>query len=587
MRIRRTTALLAGGIVLAMTAAACGSSNNNNNSTSNNGGQTNTAHGQIIYAESTDNMENLFPLISAGNATSTANMEIRLFPRVYRIEPDLAFHPDLNVLTAEPKTSTVDGKFTVTYDINEKAIWSDGTPFSWKDFQYTWQIQQSLDPAKGGCDAILSTTGYDQIESVKAGTSDRQVVVTYSKPFADWQAVFDPLFPQHVMDQGDPVKNCDYMKKGWPTQQGFPKDVSGGPYQLLAKNINFSEKTYVLTQNPKWWGPSTGLTRIIYKNLGNDAGVLTKALQADEVQVIYPQPQTDLVTQVRAMQPKVTSQITFGLSFEHLDMNTRNPDLANVSVRKAIALALDRKDLVQRTVGQFDNRASVLNNHFFVTNQPVYKDNAGGKYDAQDTAGADQLLQQAGYTKGGDGIYAKAGHRLSLEIMTTVNNKLRESAIDIMTAQLKKAGIEIKKSLNPNIFADAKTDKHSLAGGKFDMALFAWVSAPTVTGNDPIYRSVKGNATQQNYVYGNDPKVDSLIDEMDTSTDPAKTADLANQVDAQLWTDMFTLPLYQKPTFIGFSSAYKAYNKDDQTGVGDNASQDGPLWNEDTWSLKQ
>jgi len=222
-----------------------------------------------------------------------------------------------------------------------------------------------------------------------------------------------------------------------------------------------------------------------------------------------------------------------------------------------------------------------------VTNQPVYKDNAGGKYDAQDTAGADQLLQQAGYTKGGDGIYAKAGHRLSLEIMTTVNNKLRESAIDIMTAQLKKAGIEIKKSLNPNIFADAKTDKHSLAGGKFDMALFAWVSAPTVTGNDPIYRSVKGNATQQNYVYGNDPKVDSLIDEMDTSTDPAKTADLANQVDAQLWTDMFTLPLYQKPTFIGFSSAYKAYNKDDQTGVGDNASQDGPLWNEDTWSLKQ
>jgi peptide/nickel transport system substrate-binding protein len=74
---------------------------------------------------------------------------------------------------------------------------------------------------------------------------------------------------------------------------------------------------------------------------------------------------------------------------------------------------------------------------------------------------------------------------------------------------------------------------------------------------------------------------------MVVTTDPAKAADLANQVDAQLWTDMFTLPLYQKPTFIGYSSKYKPYNKDDKTGLGDNASQDGPLWNSDTWRLSQ
>src|SRR5262249_35177441 len=184
-----------------------------------------------------------------------------------------------------------------------------------------------------------------------------------------------------------------------------------------------------------------------------------------------------------------------------------------------------------------------------------------------------------------DGIYAKAGHRLSLEIMTTVNNKLRENAIDIMTAQLKKAGIEIKKSLNENIFADAKTDKHSLAGGKFDMAMYAWVSSPTVAGNVSIYQSVKGNAVQQNYVQGNDPKVDDLMSQMVVNTDADQASGLANQVDAQLWSDMFTLPLYQKPTFIGFSSAYKPYNQGDGTGVGDNASQDGPLRNSETCVL--
>jgi glutathione transport system substrate-binding protein len=81
--------------------------------------------------------------------------------------------------------------------------------------------------------------------------------------------------------------------------------------------------------------------------------------------------------------------------------------------------------------------------------------------------------------------------------------------------------------------------------------------------------------------------VDALLAQMVVTTDPAQAAELANQTDAQLWTDMFTLPLYQKPTFIAFSSAYKPYNQGDQTGVGDNASQDGPLWNSDTWSLKQ
>jgi glutathione transport system substrate-binding protein len=586
VRIRRSTALFAAGAALALTAAACGGNSNNNNGTPGaNNGPTGT--GQVVYVESSDAFENLFPLITAGNVTSVATQEIQILPRPYYIWPDLAYHADLNTLAAEPKTDTVGGKFTVTYQINDKAVWSDGTAMSWKDYEYTWRIQKSNDPKKGGCAAILATTGYDQIESVKAGDSDRQVVVTYTKPFVDWKSLFLPYFPQHLMDKGDAKQNCDYITKGWPTQDGFPSEISGGPWQLLKKNINKGTNTFVLTPNPKWWGANTGLARLIYRNLGSDAGVLTKALEADEVQVIYPQPQIDLVTQVRNLQPKVTSGITFGLSFEHLDMNTRNVHLAKPEVRKAIATALDRKDLVTRTVGQFDNRATVLNNRYYVTNQPTYKDNSGGLYDSPDVAKAKGMLEGVGYKLGPDGIYAINGQRLSLELMTTVNNKLRQNTIDIITDQLKKAGIEIKKNLNPNIFASAQTDKHSLEGGKFDMALYAWVSSPTLAGNVSIYGSVQGDSQQQNYVHGNDTKVDELQSQMVVETDPTKAADLANQVDAQLWSDMFTLPLYQKPTFIAYSSKMAAYNKDTNKGIGDNASQDGPAFNSGTWTVTQ
>jgi glutathione transport system substrate-binding protein len=46
------------------------------------------------------------------------------------------------------------------------------------------------------------------------------------------------------------------------------------------------------------------------------------ALQNNEVDLIYPQPQLDLVQQVKAL-PDVTSELDIGLSFEHLDFNSR------------------------------------------------------------------------------------------------------------------------------------------------------------------------------------------------------------------------------------------------------------------------
>jgi ABC-type transport system substrate-binding protein len=575
---------LAGVAAVALVAAACGGTNNGGGGSAQ---QAAAGTGQVVYVESSDNFENMFPLITAGNITSVAAQEINILPRPYFIQPDLNFHMNPDELASEPKTETVGGKFTVTYQINDKAIWSDGTPQTWKDYEYTWRIQRSNDPKAGGCASILSTTGFDQIESVSRGDSDKQVIVTYKKPFVDWKNTFLPYFPAHLMDQHDAKKDCDVVTKGWPTQSGFPNDISGGPMQLLKKNINFAQKTYVLTPNPKWWGKPVGLARVIYRNLGSDAGVLTKALQAKEVDVTTPQPQIDLVSQVHALEPKVTSKITFGLSFEHLDMNTRNFHLSHPEVRKAIALALDREDLVKRTVGEFDSRASVLNNHIFVTNQTQYKDNSGNLYSKQDIAQADRLLESIGYRKGSDGIYALNGQKLSLELMTTVNNKLRENTIDIITKQLGEAGIQIRKNLNPNIFAGASTDKHSLEGGQFDMALFAWVGAPAVSNNIPIYQSVKGDAQQQNYVHCNDSKVDDDLAKMSVETDAAKAADLANQADAELWQQMCTLPLYQKPQFIAFNSAMTPYNTATQTGIGDNASQDGTTWNEWTWTLKQ
>jgi peptide/nickel transport system substrate-binding protein len=572
VKLWRKSALIAPAVIVAMTAAACGGGSDSGGG----GDQGGTKQGgQLVYGLDTAFPENLMPLISAGNSISTGYTQIRVLLAPYRIYPDFTVRPDNDLVVGEPTNQTTNGKQVVTYKINPKAVWSDGQPITAKDFEFTYQIQKSADPAKGGCAALLATTGYDQIESVEGSDNDKTVAVTFTKPFSDWKSLFT-LFPQHIMDKGSPKANCDYVTKGWPTAQGMP--ISSGPYMMDKAGIDTAKQIMTLTRNPKWWGETSKLDRIIVQAIGNDPAVSVSALRNNEVQMIYPQPQLDLVKQIKSLEPTITSSTNFGLSFEHLDFNTKDELLGQKVVRQAFAYALNRPDIVAKTVAQFDGRAQVLDNRYFMNNQPGYQDNSGGLYNKQDAAKAQSLLEGAGFAKGADGIYAKDGKRLSFQIMTTQANPLRDNTINVITQQLKPVGIEIKKFLNPDIFA-GKEKPTSLEGGQFQIALFAWVSSPYISGNQALYQSPQGDNVAQNYTRGGDPRVDKLFPEINAATDDKTAQDLGNQVDKLLWDNLYTIPLYQKPTFLAYNSNF--------TGFQENASLAGPLWDATKIGMKQ
>jgi peptide/nickel transport system substrate-binding protein len=571
VKLWRKSALIAPAVIIAMTAAACGGSDDDGG---NSGGDGTVTGGRIVYGFETAMPENLFPAIAAGNSVATAYAEIRVLLAPFRTYPDFTIKPDTDLVSGEPTTETTNGKQVVTYKINPAAVWSDGTPITSKDFEFTWRLQKSSDPKTGGCPDLISTTGYDLIQSVEGSDNDKTVTVTYEKPYSDWKSLFT-LYPQHIMDKTDPVANCQAVVKGWPTADGIP--VASGPYLMDKAGVNVNQKILTLTKNPKWWGTPSKLDTIILQGIGNDPAVSVSALRNNEVQLIYPQPQLDLVKNIKALEPQITSKTNFGLTFEHLDFNTKDELLAQKPVRQAIAYALDRPDIVAKTVGQFDNRAQVLNNRYFVNNQPEYEDTSGGLYDKQDTAKSDALLTGAGFAKGADGIYAKGGKRLSFEIMTTQANPLRSNTIDVIVNQLKPAGIEIKKFLNPDIFA-SKEKPRSLEGGQYQIALFAWVSSPYVSGNESIYKTPTGDNIGQNYTRAGNAEVDKLFPQINAATDQDQIKTLGNQVDKLLWDDMYTIPLYQKPTFLAYNSNY--------TGIVENATNAGPMWDATAWAKK-
>ena len=411
--------------------------------------------GTLTFTDSFGFPENLFPAIAAGNSPAVTNTLIRILPAPFRTLPDYTIGVDENLIVGEPTLNVTATRQIVTYRINPDAVWSDGIEITADDFAFTWDLQHSSDPADGGCPALLSTVGYDQIESVEGSDAGKTVTVTYRAPFPDWKALFT-LFPAHIMDTGDDVSNCTAVTRGWPIGTGIPDDISGGTWQLLAENIDQNSQVLSLTPNPRWYGAGPLLQRLNFQTVGREPSVLLGALQSGEADLIYPSPQLDMIRRVQALAPDVVSQTDFGLVFDHLDLNTANVHLAKPEVRAAFGLALDRAEIVEVTVGAIDDRAKVLNNRFHVNNQPQYVDTAPERYNARDVEAARGQLESVGYVLGSDGVYAHlTDGRLALQLSTLPNDPLRADTIAVVAAQVREAGFDIEPVIDRDIFEGA------------------------------------------------------------------------------------------------------------------------------------
>jgi len=558
MSAHRTRKLLPVLLVTTLAGAAACSSGSTNNTSTNPGKKAapvkaNVKDGGKLTYGADQEPTGFNPNTSKDNGTSVINIDETVLPNVFRSHPDFTVQLDKDVMLSAELTKSEPE--TITYKIRPEAKWSDGVPLDAKDFILMWKAENGTDKK---FDAA-STSGYEDIASVTGSDNDKTVTVVFKKKFAEWKALFSSIVPSHIIN-----KDPKGVQAGWNDGLDKMLPVSAGPFKIGTYKPTDS---LTLVRNDTYFGPKAHLDSIVFRFLP-ESTTQPDALKNGEVQLIYPQPQLDLVAQVKAI-PGLVQEINFGLSFEHIDFNVVKPGLSDVAVRKAIALGLDRNSMLKRTVAQFSDKAQLLGNRIYLNTQPEYKDNAGD-YGKGDVAAATKMLESAGYAKGPDGIYAKGGKRLSFRFGTTAGNQLRETQGELFKTQMKAIGIEIK-------IANAKSKVFfpAISKGDFDVSDFAWVGTPFAeSGNQAIYVSKGGS----NYGKGSDPKVDALFSQAAVELDDTKRKDLLNQIDAQLWQDMFTIPLYQKPTFIAYSDKYG--------NIGDNATNEGPFWNAGTWGLK-
>jgi peptide/nickel transport system substrate-binding protein len=71
--------------------------------------------------------------------------------------------------------------------------------------------------------------------------------------------------------------------------------------------------------------------------------------------------------------------------------------------------------------------------------------------------------------------------------------------------------------------------------------------------------------------------VDALFEQAMAELDPARSTELANQIDRKLWDGLHSIPLYQRPTFLAWRGTLR--------NVVENPSLEGPLWNAESWAF--
>ena len=459
-----------------------------------------------------------------GAEASTTTVEGPLMPEAFKVTATGTYTPDTNYLLSATQ-SLVGGKETIKYELNPKAKWSDGSPITWKDYA-------ALATALGGKNQKYqagTTTGYDQIGSVKAGKSQFEAVVTFAVPFAEWRGLFNPLYPAKIIGTPDGF-NKGYLNK-------IP--LTAGPFKL--QKMDQTAKLVTVVRNPSWWGRKAKLDTINYRVLTAQAG--PGAFANGEIDDLGIGPDPDAYKQAKAVKGAVIHTTT-GPNFRLLLFNGKSANLSDVKVRQAIGMALDRDAIAKSDLTGLNYPAKKLDNHFYIPGQNGYEDNAGslGEYN-KDAAG--KLLDAAGWKMSGQ-YRKKAGKVLDLKLIIPVGTPVSANEASLMTPMLAQIGVKLTTSSVPS---DDFFDKY-ISPGKFDLTVYSWLGgASPISGNAPLFLT-PGKAGSQNYSQFGTPQIDAALKKALQELDPAKAITDTNAADKIVFQTGMMMPLYQRPVIV-------------------------------------
>lgn len=465
--------------------------------------ETVTPGGRVVYGSSTE-AQHLNPIIAADEASQ----------RVTSLLYDPLARP--NPKTGEPMpwlgrwTVSADN-LTYTWEIDQKASWSDGRPILALDWlaRVKASARSKLAAGKGGYGDIEGFTDYAigkaaSIAGIEIDPANpKKFTVRFTRSFCPaLLGVFGagPL-PAHVFGpytvDNDPSKNIDGA-----TENDIPQVVSG-PFKF--KEWRKGDEI-VLTRNDMYWRGAPYLDEFVQKLVPTSTAQAAE-LKAGRITIGFQQPaeHEDLskAANLRIYEWPDNGYIAIAWRLNGASV----PMLQDKRIRQALAYGLDTAQAVQVILGGHGQRQlSPLPTASWATNSSGLVDYA------YDPARAEQLIRDAGYAKGSDGLYRKDGIILGWSMVTGQDDPVHEAYLRFAAEQYGRIGIRITPRSEPS---DTLLPKLVTGFADIESAVIGWQLQADPDMFDIWHSTSVASPGKSglNIVGYNNPQVDRLIEE--------------------------------------------------------------------------
>ena len=505
---------------------------------------------RLVIAQSQE-PDSLNPLFLTGAATAT------IVPMLYsylltldehdRLQPDVA----AVVPTLANGGVSPDGK-TIVYHLRRGVRWQDGAPLTAADVVFTFQA--IVNPRNN----VVSRSGYDRVAGVEA-VDPLTVRVRMRAPYAPMLSTFLApnqnygILPAHLL-RGKPDLN----------RAAYNRDpIGSGPYRV-AEWVRGDHLR--LVRNASYYGGPPAIAEIELKFVPDSNAILNQ-LRTGEVDVVLVADPNHLAEYGTIAGERVVRARLAGIG--NLFFNVRDPDLADVRVRRALVESLDLPRIVRDATKGAQAYADAGRGLFSWGYDPSVRLPA---YDPRD---ASALFDAAGWRRGPGGARAKAGRPLSLQFAFVAGNATASSLGLLMQQQLRTAGIDLAlRSYNPTQFRAPAADGGPLYGGKFQLA-FLEIYTPADPDTSWYFGCSEVAPNGFNTSRYCDRVTDRAAEAGMTAYDPALRRRYASLVQQRIAAELPSIPLWQQDAVYVVPASLRDFRP----------AAESPVWNVGRWTL--
>ena len=499
-------------------------------------------------------------------------------------EPLAAWDPDGNlvpVLAAEiPDIENgglaSDGK-SVTWKLKAGVEWHDGQPFTADDVAFNWEY--AADPA-------TAATTIGSYRDIKVEKIDPLTVrIRFDKPTPFWADAFvggltGMIIPKHAFESYKGGKSREAPANLRP--------VGTGPYRI----VDFKPGDLIRGErNPAYHEPNRPYFDAIEVKGGGDAVSAARAvIQTGEYDYAWNMQVEDEILRRLESGSGARGRIEMVPSrgIEHIQLNnadpwtevdgersstkTTHPLFGDPAVRLALRLLVDRAAIEAHIYG----RTGVATGNFLNNPERFVSKNTKWEFNIDK---ASELLDQAGWKRGADGVRAKDGKKLKLVFQTSVNAP-RQKTQAIIKQACQKAGIDVElKSVTPSVYFSSDAANPDTARKFYADIQMYTVGTPSVPDPERFMQQFVSweIASKENKWQGNNPtrwhndEYDKMFRAAQGELDPVKRAALFIAMNDMVVEDVVVIPIINRRWVAAISHKLKAQLSG---------------WDNDFWNLK-